>query len=82
MESLIAKLKTPSPHHEVEMEIDGFTIRPLDESVSALEDFQPIAEEAIRYAGDDYKVVAYPADNPDSARDGYGKVFFNKVKCP
>ncbi|MCB5191447.1 hypothetical protein LG198_11980 [Methylobacillus arboreus] len=76
MESLITKLKTPSPHHQVKMEAHGFTICPLDESVSALEDFQPIAEEAIRYAEGDYKVVAEPAE---SARGKYGKVFFNKV---
>lgn len=82
MEGLIAKLKTPSPHHEVEMEVHGFTIRPIDDSVSALEDFQPVAEEAIHYAGEDYKVVAYPTDSGESSRGQYGKVFFNKVKCP
>ncbi|MPS49560.1 MULTISPECIES: hypothetical protein [Methylobacillus] len=78
MESLVAKLKIPSPHHEVEIEADGFIIRPLDDSVSAFEDFQTVAQEAMRYAGEDYEIVAHPADG---APGKFNKVYFNRVRC-
>ncbi|GAB7563563.1 hypothetical protein LG202_16020 [Methylobacillus methanolivorans] len=76
MESLITKLKTPSPHHEVEMALNGFVITPRDSSEGALDDFQPIVEEALHYAGDDYQVVAVPITD---AVGKYARVYFNQV---
>lgn len=76
MESLITKLKTPSPHHEVELVLNGFVITPRDSSQGALDDFQLIVEEALHYAGDDYQVVAVPMTDVVGK---YARVYFNQV---
>ncbi len=76
MESLITKLKTPSPHHEVELVLNGFVITPRDSSQGALDDFQLIVEEALHYAGDDYQVVAVPMTD---AVGKYARVYFNQL---
>lgn len=77
MDSLVTKLKTPSPHHKVELEGAGFTLAPIDDSDSALEDFQVVAEEALHYSGNTYKVMGTPAQ---AQRAGYCSIKFKQLK--
>lgn len=77
MDSLVSKLKTPSPHHKVELEGAGFTLLPVDDTDNALEDFQLVAEEALHYAGNVYKVLATPAL---TAHAGYRSIQFKQLR--
>ncbi|MCB5186734.1 hypothetical protein LG200_01800 [Methylobacillus caricis] len=72
---LIDKLKTPSPAHRVSLTGNGFSIMPVDASKHAFEEFQIVAEEAMKYAEDDYKVSAVHKKNSAS----YTRVYFHKT---
>lgn len=78
MDSLVTKLKTPSPHHKVTLQGTGFTLLPTDESEGALEDFQVVAEEALHYAGNAYKVMGTPAQ---AQRSGYCSIEFKQMRA-
>lgn len=77
MDSLVTKLKTPSPHHKVALGDAGFTILPVDETDGALKDFQVVAEEALHYRGNAYQVMAKAVQPQGSA---YCSIEFKQVR--
>ncbi|WP_159105137.1 hypothetical protein [Methylobacillus glycogenes] len=51
---------------------------PTDDSEGALEDFQVVAEEALHYAGNAYKVMGTPAQ---AQRSGYCSIEFKQMRA-
>lgn len=54
------RLSIPSALHRVKVRADSIQLSAIDESLEALERFQPIVHEARENEGDGYEIVATP----------------------
>lgn len=71
----ITQFSTPSSIHKVDVTKHGFEIYPINESKLALLNFQNIVSHALKYAGNDYKVLPHF----ESLTDSCDLIFFYKI---